>query len=144
MNGVDVESKVFATAADAQTFFSDNAIDLGSLASGNSLTMREILTVTTSNANSGFYGNVIIGDPPPAAAAPHAAAAHRRHTPQRPLTGHSGSGRSSQFVQALAGFGGQPVLGGDPITAVMRGTRIVLGAAAAKHDSMFQHFVGHP
>jgi hypothetical protein len=95
VNGVDKDSQSWtgtgATAA-ATAYFTDNAVDLGSLASGSALvgtsstlTLKTVMTVTSTTANSGFYGAVIIGDPP--AAKPKAKA------PSVPL-----------FANAAAGF----------------------------------------
>ena len=71
VDGIDVDSKSFATAAAAQTYFTNNAVDLGSLASGstlvgtnNILTVSAVLTVASDKAASGFYGDIIVGDPP--------------------------------------------------------------------------------
>jgi hypothetical protein len=81
VDGTDVLSKSFTslTGTDpnvaAQAFFTNNAVDLGSLASGstlvgtnNTLSLRVVLTVTSSTAGSGFFGDIIVGDPPPASA----------------------------------------------------------------------------
>jgi hypothetical protein len=58
----------FTSLSAAASYFTDGAIDLGSLASGplsnNILSVEAMLTVTTTSANSGFYGNLIVGDPP--------------------------------------------------------------------------------
>jgi hypothetical protein len=87
-DGADVLSETFATAAAAKTFFTDDAINLGSLASGplsgSTLTLKAVLTVTSDTAGSGFYGDLIIGDPPGAA---------------KPTASHQG------LVAAMAGFG---------------------------------------
>ncbi|MGI8841123.1 MAG: hypothetical protein ACR2F8_10155, partial [Caulobacteraceae bacterium] len=87
-DGMDVVHQAFTSAAAAQSYFTDHPIDLGSLASGalsgNSLTLRAVLSVTSASGGSGFYGDLILGDPP-AAATPAAA-------PQR-------------FAQAMAGLG---------------------------------------
>jgi hypothetical protein len=88
-DGNDVLSKTFATASDAQSWFTDKAVDLGSLASGqplgaNTLTLRAVLTVTTDSAGSGFSGDIILGDPKPQAVS----------TPS-----------AGQFIQATAAFG---------------------------------------
>jgi hypothetical protein len=91
-DGNDVLSKTFATASDAQSWFTDKAVDLGSLASGqplgaNTLTLRAVVTVTTDSAGSGFSGDIILGDPKPqAVSAPSA----------------------GQFIQATAAFGPDP------------------------------------
>ena len=69
-DGADVVHQTFATAAAAKTWFTNNAIDLGSLASGplsgSTLTLQATLSVTTATAGSGFYGELILGDPPAA------------------------------------------------------------------------------
>jgi hypothetical protein len=86
-DGVDVIHKSFASGAAAQTYFTNNAVDVGSLASGplsgNTLTLKAVLRVTSSAAGSGFYGEIIVGDPPQAAA----------------------SGAHLGLIQAMAGFG---------------------------------------
>ena len=89
-DGVDVLSKTFASAAAAQSYFADNQVDLGSLATGaalgaDSLTLSATLSVTSDAANSGFYGGLLLGESS-AGAAPAAA-------------------RPGQFTQALAAFG---------------------------------------
>jgi hypothetical protein len=89
VDGTNVLSKTFATGADAKTWFTNNAVDLGSLVSGaalgaDTLSFQAVLTVTSDAANSGFFGGVIVGDPPPAAPAIPA---------------------PSQLAQAMAGFG---------------------------------------
>ena len=86
-DGNDVIHKTFTSAAAARSYFSNHAIDVGSLASGalsgNALTLQATMSMTTASAGSGFYGGMIIGDPP---AAPPAPDLHR-------------------FIQATAGFG---------------------------------------
>jgi len=91
VDGKDVLHEAFASAAAARTWFTDHAVDLGSLASGsalvgsnNTLTLRAVVTVTSTSAGSGFHGDMIIGDPP--------AAANTVGTHQR-------------FIEAAAGFG---------------------------------------
>jgi hypothetical protein len=67
-DGVDVIHQTFTSAAAAVTFFTNNAIDVGSLASGalsgSNLTLQAVMSITTTAAGQGFYGNLIIGDPP--------------------------------------------------------------------------------
>jgi hypothetical protein len=87
-NATPVLSESFASAAAAQAWFTNNAVDLGSLATdpqlnANTLTLTADLTVT-STSGSGFYGDLIIGDPP--AAAKTASSLNR-------------------FVEAMASFG---------------------------------------
>jgi hypothetical protein len=70
-DGVDVIDQTFTSAAAAQTYFTDNAVDVGSLASGgalgaSTLTLQAVMTVTGGASGSGFFGGLIIGDPPPA------------------------------------------------------------------------------
>ena len=80
-NGSTLVNESFGTAAAAVTWFTNHAVDLGALtaplyASGT-LNLVGTLTVTSKAAGSGFYGNMLIGDPPSAetsAAAHHAAA----------------------------------------------------------------------
>jgi hypothetical protein len=71
VDGTDVLSKSFASAAAAKAYFSDTAIDLGSLAGGlltsNTLVLQALLTVTSTKAGAGFYGDIILGDPSQAA-----------------------------------------------------------------------------
>ena len=78
-------NQTFTTLGAAETFFTDHAFDLGSLASGplsaSTLSLTASLTVTTDTPGSGFYLQLIIGDPPPAAS------------------------HSSRFAQAMAGMG---------------------------------------
>jgi hypothetical protein len=92
-DGIQEVHQVFATAAQAATWFTNHAIDLGSLASGqplgaNSLTLQVVLSVTSTTAGGGFYGDLILGDPPKVAPTPR------------------------QFAEAIAGFasgGGSPM-----------------------------------
>ncbi len=68
VNGVDEDAQSWTgagAAAAATTYFTDNAVDLGSLASGgaltgtsSTLTLKAVMTVTSTTANSGFYGGV--------------------------------------------------------------------------------------
>jgi hypothetical protein len=70
-DGTDVVDETFSSAAAAQAYFTDDAVDLGSLATGplagSTLTLNAVLTVTSTSAGSGSYGDLIIGDPPAAA-----------------------------------------------------------------------------
>jgi hypothetical protein len=70
-DGVAVLTKSFASAAAAQAYFTDNAIDLGSLASGaalgaDSLTLSAVISVTSDAGHSGFYGGLVLGESSPA------------------------------------------------------------------------------
>ena len=84
-DGQTLVNQTFTTVAAAEAFFADDALDLGSLAtgplSGSILTLEATLTVTTASAGTGFYTGLIIGDPPPAASG------------------------TSHFAQAMAGLG---------------------------------------
>lgn len=72
-NGTTLLSQTFASGAAAQTYFTNHAVDLGSLngslyASGiANLTIS--LAVTSTSAGSGFFGSLLVGDPPKAATA---------------------------------------------------------------------------
>jgi hypothetical protein len=59
-NGVTVLNQTFFSSADATAFFTNHAIDLGSLAS--QITITE--TITTTTANSGWYGGFLLGEVP--------------------------------------------------------------------------------
>jgi hypothetical protein len=86
VDGADALHKVFATAAAATAFFTNHTVDLGSLASGKSadtLTLHTVFSVNSTAANSGFFGDMIVGD---------------QSAPPAPDGTHG-------FVQAMAGFG---------------------------------------
>ena len=72
-NGSTLLSQSFASGAAAVAYFTNHAVDLGSLTaplySGNVLNLNVSLDVTTSSAGSAFYGNLLIGDPPAATTA---------------------------------------------------------------------------
>jgi hypothetical protein len=103
VNGSDVDSQTFSTAAAAKAYFTNNAINLGSLAGESSLSVEAQLAVTSTAAGSGFYGEVIIGDPPPSSAGA---------APSQPLAATSGRAASGApiepqvvtFVQTAAAF----------------------------------------
>jgi len=104
-DGADLIHQTFATAAAALTWFTDNAVDLGSLAAGqplggNTLTLQAVLTVTSTSAGSGFYGDLIIGDPPTQSASP----SHQK------------------FIEAMSGFGATG--GGAAVAADTRHNRV--------------------
>ena len=92
-------SETFTTVADADAFFADTAIDLGSLASGalsgNPLTLTATFTLTTDAPGSGYYVQMIAGDPPAAARpqAPPPASASPRPWPA--LAGEAARGARS-------------------------------------------------
>ncbi len=69
-DGQTLVAQTFTTVAAAEAFFTDDAMDLGSLAtgplSGGTLLLKATFSLTTTSPGSGFYGQLIIGDPPPA------------------------------------------------------------------------------
>ena len=98
-NGSTVLNQSFTSGAAAKAYFTNNAVDLGSLAgtlyAGNVANISVSLSVTTSGAGSGFYGNLLIGDPPKAASA----------------TATAGDTRFGQAASATLGFATRPGLG---------------------------------
>ena len=80
--GATLVNESFTSVSAAETFFTDEAMDLGSLASapfgGSSLDLVATFTLTTTDAFQGFYAQFILGDPPP----------------------------TRRFAQAMAGMGG--------------------------------------
>ncbi len=78
-DGVDVLHEVFSTVAAATSFFTNHAIDLGSLASGalssDTLTLSAVMSITSSTVGSGFSAGMIFADPPAGAHVEHAIAA---------------------------------------------------------------------
>jgi hypothetical protein len=69
VDGADVLSKTFTSGTAAQDYFTDNTINLGSLATdpqidAGDLILKVVLTVTSTSAGSAFYGGILIGDPP--------------------------------------------------------------------------------
>ena len=84
---------------DAPTF-TNNSLASGPL-SGNTLTLKATLSVTTDGAGSGFYGGLIIGDPTGVQKNPDA--------------------QTHSFVQAMAGLGAgagaHAVLASDAVQA---------------------------
>jgi hypothetical protein len=107
--------KTFTSVAAAEAFFNDDALaSLGSLASGsalvgtdNTLNVVATLSVTTDAASSGFFGDLIIGDPPGASTSKSAAVASTTHTSTADTsTTHTSTvGSASKFVAAMASFG---------------------------------------
>jgi hypothetical protein len=71
-NNSTLLTKSFASGAAALAYFTNDAVDLGSLNgtlfSNNVANITVSLAVTSLGAGSGFYGNILIGDPPAAAA----------------------------------------------------------------------------
>ncbi|HSZ11347.1 MAG TPA: bluetail domain-containing putative surface protein, partial [Rhizomicrobium sp.] len=76
VNGAALISQTFPTAAAAVTYFSNHAIDLASLASGNTLTVTISDSITMTGANQGFVGGFLIGDPPSGSGSTHATQPH--------------------------------------------------------------------
>jgi len=119
-DGIDLVHRVFSTGAEAKRFFTDDAVDLGSLASGqtlgaDTLTLKAVLTVTSSAAGSGFYGDFIVGDPPGAGA---------KLTPA--LHG---------LIQAVAGLGTEPAATatGSGIHIAEADDRLLLAGPTSRH-----------
>jgi hypothetical protein len=111
-DGKDVIHQTFSSPSAAKAYFTDNAIDLGSLVVGhplgsNTLTLRAVMSVTSGSQLTGFSGGLIIGDPP---AASHASA-HPR------------------FVEAMAGFGGGQAASAAASPAAHRGAMAAMLAA---------------
>jgi hypothetical protein len=76
VDGIQEVDQTFTSAAAAKTYFTDDALNLGSLASGqplggSTLSIQATLTVTGATAGSDFEGDLIIGDPPAASRASH-------------------------------------------------------------------------
>jgi hypothetical protein len=59
----------FTSGSAAAAYFTDHPIDLGAIAANTVLDLIVNLSVTTDAANSGFYGEFILGDPAHAQAA---------------------------------------------------------------------------
>ena len=138
VNGTDADSQTFATAAAALAYFSDTSVDLGSLATGSTLTLREVLTVTTSSSGSGFYGDLLVSDPPPAkgAAVSPAIAAPKAPAALSPETTSTVSGR---FVQAIAAFGASSSAGSALTAASQPATQLLLGPNLGRRDTVAAH-----
>jgi hypothetical protein len=106
-----------SAAASMATFFDDHAFNFGSLASSplnaDTLSLSATLTVTTDAASSGFYGDVIIGDPPAPAAAPSAATSSKAG---------AATASASKFVADMAGFAAAPSAAGDIVAHEQRFT----------------------
>ena len=68
-DGTDIVHQTFTTQSALVTYFTNHAIDLGSLASGGlsgaTLSFKAVLTIPENTAGSTFDGGLIIGDPPP-------------------------------------------------------------------------------
>jgi hypothetical protein len=92
-DGATLLTKTFTSAAAAKAFFTNDAIDLGSLASGplsgNTLSLSIQMSLTTTSAGQGFDAGFLIGDPPPAS-----------------------GGSVSLMASAMANFGGNRGAGG--------------------------------
>ncbi|MEO8927789.1 MAG: hypothetical protein ABI306_11575, partial [Caulobacteraceae bacterium] len=104
-DGIDVIHQTFTTAAAAKAFFTNNAIDVGSLVAGqplggNTLTLQATLSITSTSAGSAFYGGLIIGDPPRTAVATNA---HHGLIQAMAALGAEGMGRISAAWAIEAG-----------------------------------------
>ena len=71
-DGQTLINQTFTTLAQAKTFFTDDARDLGALTgapfnSSTTLTLQATLRVTTDAPGAGYYFQFVVGDPPPAA-----------------------------------------------------------------------------
>ena len=68
-DGTDITHQTFTTLSAAKAYFTNHAIDLGSLSSGGlsgaTLTLRAVMSVSENSAGSSFQGGLIFGDPPP-------------------------------------------------------------------------------
>jgi hypothetical protein len=110
-DGVDVIHESFSSGAAAQTYFTDNAVDVGSLStgalSGSSLSLKEMLTVTSTAPGSGFYGQAIIGD-----------------APAVPV----GGGAHLGLIQAMAAFGAPAPAISNPIREAASSAHLMLSA----------------
>jgi hypothetical protein len=111
-DGIDVVHQTFTSAKAATTFFTNNAIDLGSLASGalsgSTLNLQATMSITSSTAGSGFFGSVIVGDPPAA-----------------------GGASTQGFVQAMAGMTGGAGAVASAASAAASPAKIMLATPAA-------------
>jgi hypothetical protein len=73
-NGTDIDHQSFSTVTAATAYFTNNGVDMGSLAgSGSTLSVNAQLKITTTGASS-FDAGILIGDPPSAASASKPAA----------------------------------------------------------------------
>ena len=103
-------SETFTTVAEADDFFGDTAMDLGSLASGplstSPLVLTATFTLTTDTPGSVYYVQMITGDPP-AAAAPGAASRIGFAQAMASVGGGTAGG-------ALAGAAGGPTAAATP------------------------------
>ncbi len=84
-NGTELFDRKFSNIANAVAYFTDNALDLGSIPATGPLDLKMVLTVTSTTAGSGFYAGMIVG-------------------------GGSGTGATkvttaAPFAQAMASFG---------------------------------------
>ena len=101
MPGVRTSVGSFASAAAAQAYFTNDVVDLGALTPatfGNTLNLHVSLDVTSTSAGSGFYGNLLVGDPP--------AAAGPAPTPSSATSAATSNVMVNRFVDALAAFSG--------------------------------------
>jgi hypothetical protein len=66
-DGTDIVHESFSSVANAEAFFSDDALDLGSLATAplgsTPLSLRAVMSVTGSSAGGGFDASLLFGNP---------------------------------------------------------------------------------
>jgi hypothetical protein len=121
-DGVTVLDQTFASPAAATTFFTNHAIDLGSLSSGalsgNTLTLAITETLVVTGSGQGYYEGLLIGDAAAGSGpvAPHTAVADT----------HAGGGDSFDYSAAAVATKATPA-----IPAPVADTH----AAAVIHDS---------
>jgi hypothetical protein len=119
VDGMEEIDQTFATVAAAKTYFTNDAVNLGSLANGqtlgaDTLSISATLSITSDAANSGFFGDLIIGDPP----------AHS-------ATSTTSTAATTRFADAMAGFGAKTgesfllgALGSRSSTPTLSGPRL--------------------
>jgi hypothetical protein len=101
-DGHTLVNRTFNTAAAAVAFFTNDAINLGSLSSGplsgNTLNLAITETLATTSPGSNFYGGFLVGDPPAASDA----AAHQNLVAAMATFGATASGASGTNGPVLA------------------------------------------
>ncbi len=119
-DGVDVLHEVFSTVAAATSFFTNRAIDLGSLASGalsgDTLTLSAVMSITSSSVGAGFSAGMIFADPPAGAHVEHAIAAGgvASHSPFDQALHHDSADLTGANLEAAHdGLGTGPIHGHD-------------------------------
>ena len=103
LNNVHVVDQTFTTVADANTYFTDHALDLGQLDGNHVLAVDIQLSEVLKTPGSGYYFNFLAGDPPPLGGS---------------SSGGSGTSDLHQLVAAMATFGADtssamPLLGAN-------------------------------